>query len=106
MFFSIAELLKYTEINNHSINLVDDKEPLHSLIYNLGSVALELLKTYIETNLANDFIQLFQLSTNILILFIKKKNGSFQLCVNYRDFNTWLSRIGTYCFWLVNLSTI
>ena len=45
------------------------------------------MKTYIETNLAGDFIKLSKSSTNALILLICKQNGSFYLCVDYRGLN-------------------
>lgn len=54
---SAIELSKHTGINDYPINLVDDKEPPYGLIYSLKPVYLETLKTYIETNLANNFIQ-------------------------------------------------
>ena len=48
---------------------------------------LETLKTYIKTNLANSFIRPSQSPASALILFIQKKNGSFQLCVDYQGLN-------------------
>ena len=45
-----AELLENTRINDHSINLLDDKQPLYDPIYSLGPVELEILKTYINAN--------------------------------------------------------
>ena len=73
---SATELLKYTGINNHPIDLVDNKQPPYGPIYSLGSMEFEMLKTYIKTNLANGFIQPSQLLAGASILFIKKKNGS------------------------------
>ena len=64
-----VELLKYFEINNHIINLEKDKQPLFGLIYSLELVDLEILKTFIKTNLANSFISLFKSFTRALILF-------------------------------------
>lgn len=48
---------------------------------------LEILKTYIKTNLAKGFIKLFKFLAGTLILFIKKRNDSFQLCVNSQNLN-------------------
>lgn len=56
---STVKLFEHTAINNHFINLVDDKQPLYGPIYSPGLVELEMLKTYIETNYANSFIQPF-----------------------------------------------
>ena len=49
-------LSKYTRINDHIIKLEKVKQLSFSLIYSLEPVELEILKTYIKTNLANDFI--------------------------------------------------
>ena len=84
---SALELPEHTGINNHLIDLTDDKQPLYGLIYSLGPVELEMLKTYIETNLANGFIRLSKSLAGALILFIRKKDGNLQLCVNYQDLN-------------------
>ena len=55
----VGELSEHSNINDNPIYLIDDKKPLYSLIYSLGSLELETLKTYIETNLANTFIRPF-----------------------------------------------
>ena len=51
-----AELPEYTDIKDHAINLIKGQQPLYRLIYCLEPMELEILKTYIETNLANSFI--------------------------------------------------
>ena len=65
----VAELLEYTGINDHAIELEENKQPLFSPIYSLDSVELETLKTYIETNLANSFIHPFKSSAGAPIFF-------------------------------------
>ena len=70
--------------NKHMIKLKDGKQPPYGPIYSLEPVELETLKTYIESNLANSFIQVSKLLTGTLILFVHKLNGSFCLCVNYQ----------------------
>ena len=89
VFFSdlTSELLEYTGINNHAIKLVDDQQPPYGPIYNLGPIELETLKTYIETNMANGFIKSSKFSTGAPILFDKKLDGSFQLCIDYWGLN-------------------
>ena len=84
---SVAELPKHTGINDHPINLIDDKQPSYGPIYILGPVELETLKTYIETNLANGFIKPSKLPAGALILFILKKDGSLRLCIDYQGLN-------------------
>ena len=51
-----AELSENTGVNEHAIELGESKQPPFKPIYSLGPVELEILKTYIETNLANNFI--------------------------------------------------
>ena len=79
----VVEFLKYMKINNHTIELVNNWQLLYGLIYSLGLVELEILKTYIKNNLANSFIGLFKSFIKIFILFDKKPNGSLKLYVDY-----------------------
>ena len=74
-------------INKHAIKLEDDKEPPYGPIYSLGPVELETLKTYIKTNLANGFIRSLKSPVDALILFVRRPNGSLQLCVDYQGLN-------------------
>ena len=48
---------------------------------------LETLKTHIETHLKTGFFWLFNSSAGAAILFDKKPDGSFWLCLNYQGFN-------------------
>lgn len=79
----VAKLPEYTGINNHAINLIDGKQPFYKLIYSPKLVESEILKTYIEINLANGFIRSSKSFTNTPIFFIWKPNGCFQLYVDY-----------------------
>ena len=82
-----SELPEHTRINDYAIKLVDGQQPLYRSIYGLGSVELETLKAYIETNLANEFIRPSKSPAGALILFDRKSDSSLRLCVNYRDLN-------------------
>ena len=53
---NVAELLKNSRINKNIIKLEESKQLLFRLIYSLKLIELEILKTYIKTNLANCFI--------------------------------------------------
>ena len=66
---NIAKLAEYIKINDYTIELKKDKQLSFKLIYSLGLVKLETLKTYIKTNLANSFIWFSKSSINIFILF-------------------------------------
>ena len=72
-----AEVLpECTGINKDAIELEDGKQPSYEPIYSLGPVELEILKTYIKTNLANGFIQPSKFPIGAPILFVRKLNGS------------------------------
>ena len=71
-----VEFSKYTRINDHIINLIKGKQLAHRLIYALKLIELEILKTYIKTNLTNNFIRSFKSPVSPPIFFVKKDNGS------------------------------
>ena len=81
---SAVELPEHTKINDHPINQLDDKQPPYGPIYSLKPIELKMLKTYIEANLANDFIRPSKSPAGTLILFVQKKNISLRLCVDYQ----------------------
>ena len=82
-----AELPENTEMNEHAIKLEKGKQLPFGPIYSLEPVELETLRTYIETNLANGLIRSSKSPVRALILFDKKLDGSFRLCVDYRGLN-------------------
>jgi len=67
-----------TLVLHHSIDHAIDLEPGFKLpygrIYNLSGFELRMLKAYIETNLANGFIQRSSSSAAAPILFAKKQD--------------------------------
>ena len=82
-----SKLPKHIRINNHIIELVDSQQPPYEPIYSLRPVELETLKAYIKTNLANGFIKPSKSPAGASILFNRKSDGFFRLCVNYRGLN-------------------
>ena len=88
--FSEAKALvlpERTKLNEHAIDLEDGKKPPYRLIYSLGPVKLETLKTYIETHLKTGFIQPSKSPAGAPILFDKKPDDSLCLCVDYQGLN-------------------
>lgn len=83
----VSELPEHNGINKYAIELVDDQQPPYKFIYDLRPVVFEILKAFIETNLANKFIKPSKLSVGALILFNWKLNRSFQLYVDYKGLN-------------------
>jgi len=73
---------------DHAINLWSGYKLLYGRIYNLSEVEPRTLKPYIETNLANAFIQRSSSPAAALISFAKKMDGGLWLCVDYRALNS------------------
>lgn len=67
---SVVELPKCSHINKYSINLEVGKQAPYRSIQSLKLVKLKIFKTYIETNLANDFIHPFKSLIGAPILFV------------------------------------
>ena len=84
---NVTELPENTEMNEHTIELEEGKQPSFGPIYSLGPVELKTLKTYIKTNLANGFIKPSMSPTGALILFDQKPDESLYLCMDYRGLN-------------------
>ena len=56
-------------MNDYIIKLEKSKQPFFRPIYSLRLVELEILKTYIKTNLTNSFIQFSKSSASTFTLF-------------------------------------
>ena len=65
------------------IDLQPGKEPPWGPIYNLSPTKLEVLRAYIEENLANGFIRHSKSPASAPIFFVKQKDGSLRLVVDY-----------------------
>lgn len=72
-----TKLLENIKINNFAINLIDSKQLPYGPIHSLKLIELEILKTYIKTNLANSFIRPFKTVISTPIFFVWKSNNSF-----------------------------
>ena len=72
---------------DHKIPLVEGKQPTFGPIYQLSEKELQVLKEYLEDNLAKGFIRPSTSSAAYPILFVPKKNGKLRLCVDYRKLN-------------------
>jgi len=79
-----AETLSPHRPIDHAIDLEPDFNLPYGRIYNLSEVELISLKAYIETKLANGFIQRSSSPAAAPILFAKKTDGGLRLCVHYR----------------------
>ena len=70
-------------MHNHAINLKGTGDPPFHPLYNLSGNKLKVLWDYLADNLAKGFIQALTSPLGVLILFVKKKDGTLQLCVDY-----------------------
>jgi hypothetical protein len=82
-----AETLPPHRSTDHAIDLETGTKLPYGRMYSLSETELKTLKAYIETNLANGFIQRSSSPAALPILFVKKKDGSLRLCVDYRALN-------------------
>jgi hypothetical protein len=69
------------------IDLQDGTQSSFGPIYTLSRNELAALQDYLDKNLAKNFIRHFKSSAGIPILFVKKKDGSSWMCVDYRGLN-------------------
>src|SRR3954471_19418648 len=68
---------------DHTIELVDGAKPPHRSIYALSQEKLQILKKTLQELLDLRFIQPSKSPYGAPILFVKKKDGSLRMCVDY-----------------------
>jgi len=88
------EILKQPEMSllehkswDHEIPLLNDKQSRWMPLYPMSEDQLKEVRTYLDENLKRGFIRPSKSLTGYPILFVSKKNGTKQLCVNYRQLN-------------------
>ena len=69
------------------IQLQDGVHPQFGPIYGLSKPELEAVRTYLHENLMKGFIQPAKSPVGAPILFVKKKDNSLRLCVDYQGLN-------------------
>ncbi len=74
-------------MNEHTIKLIDGKQPPYRPIYAFSLVELETLKAYIKIHLKIEFIRPSKSLAGAPILFDKKPDHSLCLYMNYRGLN-------------------
>ncbi len=90
----VYEILKQSEMSlsehkswDHKIPLLNDKQSKWMLLYSMSEDQLKKVRTYLDENLKREFIRSSKSLTEYSILFVSKKDGTKQLCVNYRQLN-------------------
>ena len=84
---SKAETLAPHHPYDLQINLEEDSHPPVGTIYSLSKFEQKTLKEFIDKNLTNRFIHSTSSPHGVLVLFLKKKDGSLRLCVDFRRLN-------------------
>jgi len=69
------------------IDLEKDSHPPVGTIYSLSKFEQETLKEFIDENLTNRFIHSTSSPHGALVLFVKKKDGSLRLCIDFHRLN-------------------
>jgi len=82
-----AETLPPHHSYDLKINPEEGAQPPVGPIYSLSAFEQEALKKFIEENLNMGFIQPTSSPHGALVLFIKKKDGSLHLCINFHGLN-------------------
>ena len=87
--FSKAKALVLTPHREYDlkIELEEGANLPSSRLYSLSPVKLETLQAFINNNLCFGFIQPTSSSHAAPVLFVKKKDGSLRLCIDYRGLN-------------------
>ena len=82
-----AETLPPYRPYNLKINLEEGAQPPVGLIYSLSASEQEALKEFIEENLNTGFIRPTSFPHGAPVLFVKKKDSSLRLCVDFHGLN-------------------
>jgi hypothetical protein len=72
---------------DHAIPTEEGKEVPFGPLYKLAPSELEELQKYLKDNLEKGFIRRSTSPAGAPVLFVKKKDGSLRLCVDYRKLN-------------------
>ncbi len=72
---------------NLKINLEEGAKPFHGPIYSLSPPELTALREFLEENIRNGFICPSKSLWGSPVLFVKKKDGSLRLCIDFCTLN-------------------
>ena len=72
---------------DHEIPIEERKKPTYGPIYALSETEIKALREYPDKNLKKGFIRPSTSPAGYPILFVSKKDGKLQLCVDYRQLN-------------------
>ena len=72
---------------DHRIELTQTSPPTLRSVYRMSSTELDELKKQLDELVASGFIKPSKSPFGAPVLFVKKKDGSMRMCVDYRDLN-------------------
>ena len=84
---SLADKLPPHRPYDHVIPLKEGFTPPFGPLYSLSHNELKALREWLDDNLSKGFIRASSSPAGAPILFVKKKDGSLRLCVDYRGIN-------------------
>ena len=70
------------------MKLVPEVVPISKVLYHLSPTKLKELKKQLEELLEHGFVHLSSSLWGALVLFVKKKDGSLRMCLNYQMLNS------------------
>jgi hypothetical protein len=82
-----ASVLPPRRPHDHRIPLEPGATPPFGPLYPLSEAELQVLDEYLKENLSKGYIQPSSSPAGAPILFVKKRDGSLRLCVDYRGLN-------------------
>ena len=82
-----ASQLPPHRVIDHEISLEPGKQPPWKPLYSMSQNELEALRAFLKENLEKGFIRLSSSPARAPVLFVKKKDGTLRLCVDYRGLN-------------------
>ena len=82
----LPEILPSRDVN-FAIELESGTGPISKAPYRMAPVGLKELTTQLQELLDKEFIRPSMSPCGALVLFVKKKDGSMCLCIDYRELN-------------------
>nr|GFD13055.1 retrotransposon protein [Tanacetum cinerariifolium] len=70
-----------------NIELIPGSEPISKALYRMAPIGLKELKDQLQELLERGFIRPSVSPWGAPVLFVKKKDGSMRLCIDYRELN-------------------
>jgi len=82
-----ARILPPSRYVDHAIPLIEGSKPPFGHIYSMSDSELKEVRKWIDEKLSKFLIRASSSSAALPMLFVKKKDGSLCLCVDYRALN-------------------